>query len=178
MKLLLLEVWGLFFQVPLVWWLFRRFGRRNVTGEMMAAAIIGVVWEVATEPLWDYHFRVTFYRDAPVAVITGWMVMLMLIVCLSEKLYKVLLKKPRVAYGDKRIFVFDVVSAAIVALPMETAGAKLGVWTYRQDLLKWDWGYIPFFNMPVELLFGYSLLMLVAPTFIRYWQRPFEEDIP
>lgn len=174
MKLILLEVWGLFFQAPLVWWLFRRYGRRNVTGEMIAAAIIGVVWEISTEPLWDYHFKVNFYRDAPVAVITGWMVMLTLIVCLSEKLYDLVLRKKGIVPGDKRIFIFDIISAMIVALPMETAGAKLGVWTYRQDLLKWDWGFIPLFNMPYELMFGYSLLMLIAPTFIRYWEKPFE----
>lgn len=177
MKLILLEIWGLFFQVPVVWWLIHRYGKRDVTGEMIAAAIIGVVWEVSTEPLWDYHFKITFYHHAPVAVISGWMVMLTMIVCLSEKMYKKLLKKDKVEYGDKRIFIFDVLSAAVIALPMETIGAKMGVWSYQQNLLKWDWGLIPFFNMPYELLFGYSLLMLIAPTFIRYWEKPFVESI-
>jgi len=174
-KLALLEAWG-FLQVPVVWWLFRRYARRDVTGELTAAAIVGVMWEMATEPLWDYNFRVTFYKDAPVAVVTGWMVMLTLIVFLAEKGYTRLLKKDRIARGDKRIFLFDVAAAALVALPMETAGAKLGVWSYRQDLLQWDWGLIPFFGMPWEIMAGYSLLMLIVPTFIRTWEGEFERD--
>lgn len=177
LKLTLLEVWGLFVQVPLVWYLFKRFAKRNVSGEMIAAAIVGVVWEISTEPLWDYHFRLTFYRDTPVAVITGWMVMLTLIVRFSDWCYRRTLGLARVKYGDKRVFLYDIFAAACIALPMETAGAKLGVWTYRQDLLQWHWGLIPFFNMPYELLFGYSLLMLIVPTFIRYWEKSFEEPI-
>lgn len=173
MTLLLLEIWG-FLQVPVVWWLFRRYARRNVAGEMLAGAIVGIFWEISTEPLWDYFFKVTFYRDAPVAVITGWMVMFALITFVSEKLYKLFLRKPAIAPRDKRIFFFDVLAAALVSLPMETLGAKLGVWRYRQDILNWDWGFIPFFNMPWEIMFGYSLLMLVAPTFVRYWEGAFE----
>lgn len=176
MKLLLLETWG-FLQVPVVWWLFRRYAHRNLGGEMLAAAIVGVMWEMATEPLWDYHFRVTFYKDAPVAVITGWMVMLPVIVVLSEKLYRFFLRRELLDRRDKRIFFFDVISAALVALPMETIGAKLGVWSYRQDILRWDWGLIPFFNMPWEIMAGYSLLMLIVPTYIRYWERSFEDRI-
>lgn len=176
MTLKLLEVWG-FLQVPAVWWLFKRFARRNVAGEMIGAAIVGIMWEMVTEPLWDYHFRITFYKDTPVAVITGWMVMLTLIVFVAEKLYCYFLRKERIAGRDKRVFVFDVIGASLVALPMETVGAKLGVWTYRQDILKWDWGTIPFFNMPWEIMMGYSLLMLIVPTYIRYWEHSFEETL-
>lgn len=173
MTLIILEIWG-FLQVPVVWWLFRRYARRNVAGEMIAGAIVGVCWEICTEPLWDYYFRVTFYRDAPVAVITGWMVMFALITFVSEKLYCLFLRRDSILPRDKRIFLFDVLAAAVVSLPMETMGAKLGVWSYRQDILKWDWGFIPFFNMPWEIMFGYSLLMLVTPTFVRYWEKSFE----
>jgi hypothetical protein len=172
-KLALLEIWG-FLQVPVVWWLFRRYARRNVTGEMIASAIVGVFWEISTEPLWDYHFRVTFYRDIPVAVICGWMVMLTLITFVAKKMYCAVLGLREIRTRDKRIFIFDIIAAGLIALPMETAGAKLGVWTYRQDLLQWHWGLIPFLNMPWEIMFGYSLLMLVVPTFVRYWEAAFE----
>ncbi len=173
MKMILLETWG-FLQVPVVWWLLKKYTRRNVLGDMIAAAIVGVFWEVATEPLWDYNFVIKFYRDAPVAVVCGWMVMLPLITFLSEKMYCLFLRLPALRQHDKRIFLFDIIAAAMVALPMETVGAKLGVWSYRQDILTWNWGLIPFFNMPWEIIFGYSLMMLVVPTFIRYWQADFE----
>ena len=171
--LVFLEAFGL--SLPaLTWWLMRRYARRNVAGELIAGAIVGVVWEIATEPLWDYHLALTFYRDAPVAVVAGWSVMLALVPWLAEKIYCKVLGLAALRPRDKRIFIFDIVSAAIVCLPLETLGAKCGVWTYRQDLLKWDWGLIPLFGMPYELLFGYSLLMLVAPTFVRYWEGSFE----
>jgi len=163
--------------VPVMWWLFKRYAKRNVLGEIIAAGIVGIFWEIATEPLWTYHFRITIYRDVPVAVITGWMVMLTLVIFLSEKIYCRLFKTDSLKPRDKRIFLIDIFSAALICLPMETVGAKLGVWTYRQDILRWDWGFIPFFNMPYEILFGYSLIMLIAPTFVRYWERSFEGDL-
>lgn len=174
MKLWALELFGLGLP-PLTWWLFRRYARRNVLGEMIAGLIVGVFWEMATEPLWDYHLHIKFYRDTPVAVLAGWAFMLTLVPYLAEKLYCAFLGKDRLEPHDPRIFVFDVISAAVVCLPLETLGAKTGVWTYRQDLLQWNWGLIPFFKMPWELLAGYSLLMLIAPTFVRYWERDFEE---
>lgn len=173
MTLIVCEIVG-FIQAPLVWYLYKRYAGRNMAGEMIASAIVGVVWEIATEPLWDYNFVVTYYRDCPVAGLTGWMIMFPTVVYFSERFYCAVLKKDKLLSHDRRIFIFDVITAALVCLPLETAGAKLGVWTYRQDLLKWDWGFIPFFNMPWEIIFGYSLLMLIAPTFVRYWEKDFE----
>lgn len=171
--LVFLEVIGL--SLPaLLWFLFRRLARRNMAGEIAAGAIVGLVWEISTEPLWDYHLALTVYRDVPLAVIAGWSFMLTLVPWLSEKLYCRVLGEPALRPHDKRIFFFDILSALVVCLPLETLGARSGVWTYRQDLLQWDWGLIPLFNMPYELLFGYSLLMLVAPTFVRYWEGSFE----
>lgn len=173
MTLRVLELIGLL-QAPVMWWAFRRYFKRDMTGEMIASAIVGVVWEIATEPLWDYHFSITYYKDAPLAELTGWMVMFPLVILLSEKLYRTVLKKEKLLPHDKRIFLFDIISAQVICLPLEAAGAKLGVWTYRLDILGWHWGAIPFFDLPLEVPFGYSLLMLIAPTFIRYWQKDFE----
>ena len=176
MKMILLEIF-LFLQIPLTWYLFKRFAHRNVIGEMIAGTMVGAFNEFATEPLWDYHLHVTIYKgNTPLAVVLGWGVMFTLVTFISEKLYCAFLNKPRIAPRDKRIFLFDVVSAAIVAFPLETLGVKAGIWTYRYDRLQWDWGTVPFFNMPYEALFGYILLMLVAPTFVRYWEKSFERE--
>ena len=173
MSMDILEGIGLL-QAPLMWWAFRRFFKRDMTGEMIASAIVGVVWEVATEPLWDYHFKLTYYRDAPFAELTGWMVMFPLVILLSEKFYRLALRTDRVRPHDKRIFFFDIISGILVCLPLEAVGARLGVWQYRQDVLHWDWGMIPLLNLPWEVPFGYALLLLIAPTFIRYWEKDFE----
>jgi hypothetical protein len=177
MKLIVLEI-VLYLQIPLTWYLFRRFARRNVIGEMMAGVMIGAFNEFATEPLWQYHLHITIYKhNTPLAVVLGWGVMFTLVTFISEKLYCAFLKRPHIEGKDKRIFVFDVLAAAMVAFPLETLGIKAGIWSYRYDRLGWDWGTVPFFKMPYEALFGYCLLMLVAPTFVRYWQRPFEESL-
>ncbi len=177
MKLLLLEIW-FFVQIPLVWWAFRRFARRNVTGEMIAGTIIGVFNEFATQPLWNYHFRLNIYKDTPLAVVLGWGVLFTLVVHFSGALYRFFLKKERVDIRDKRVFLFDVIAAALIAFPVETLSLKLGVWDYRYDLLAWDWGSVPFFHMPWEALFGYCLLMLVGPSFVRLWEGVFEGERP
>lgn len=174
LTLILIEILG-FIEVPLVWYLFKRYGKRNVMGEMIAGGIFGLFFEVASEPLWDYHMAVTFYRDTPVVAITGWMVMFTLVVVISQKLYCLALHKTSIQPHDKRIFIFDILAGILVGLPLETFGARAGVWTYRTDLLHWNWNsLIPFFDMPYEVIWCYALLMLIAPTFVRYWESSLE----
>jgi len=173
MKLILWEIWS-YVQVPIYIWLFKRYANRNVIGDIIAGSMIGCFIEFATEPLWDYHFMFTIYKDIPPSIIIGWGVMFMLVVFLSEKLYCWVLKKKKIIPYDKRIFIFDVVGAVLIGFPLETIGLKAGIWDYRYDLLQWDWGTVPYFNMPYEALVGYALLMLIAPTFVRYWQGAFE----
>lgn len=172
-KMLIWEIWT-YVQIPIYIYLFRRFAHRNVIGDMIAGSIIGVYIEFATEPLWDYHFRLTVYKDVPLSIILGWGVMFTIVVWVSEKLYCWILKKPAIEPYDKRIFIFDVIGSMLVGFPLETIGLKSGIWDYRYDLLNWGWGTIPFFEMPYEALVGYGLLMLMAPTFVRYWQGAFE----
>ena len=86
MDLILLEIFA-YVQIPLYWYLFKRFANRNVAGDMLAGTIIGAFNEFVTEPLWDYHFRITIYKDTPLAVVLGWGVMFTLVVFVSEKLY-------------------------------------------------------------------------------------------
>jgi hypothetical protein len=172
MKLAILEAW-FYLQVPFTWYVFRRFARRNVLGELMAGTIIGCFIEFATEPLWDYHFHFTVYKDVPPCIVLGWGVMFTLVVFVSEKIFKALFGAPP-ALTDKRVFLTDVFSAALIAFPIETVAMKLGVWDYNYGILNWSWGEVPFFKMPYEALFGYCLLMLIGPTFVRCWERPFE----
>lgn len=177
MKLILWEIWT-YVQVPVMVYVFKRFAKRNVIGDLVAGSIIGLFIEFATEPLWDYHLQITIYKDTPLSIILGWGVMFTLVVFASEKLYLWILRRDTIKPYDKRIFLFDVVAAAAIAFPLETIGLKAGIWDYRYDLLQWDWGTVPFFEMPYEALVGYALLMLVAPTFVRYWEASFEGSRP
>lgn len=165
-------------QIPLYIYLFWKFAHRNVVGDIVAGTIVGCFIEFATEPLWDYHFKITVYKDTPLSIVLGWGVMFMLVVFISEKLYMKILRKPAVQPYDKRIFLFDVLGALLIGLPFEKIGLMMGVWDYRFDRLDWNWGTMPVFNMPYEALAGYALLMLVAPTFVRYWQGSFEGQRP
>jgi hypothetical protein len=160
--------------IPVVPWLFWRFARRNVIGDMIAGAMIGAFNEFATEPLWDYHFRWTIYKDVPLSVVLGWGMMFAIIVFLSEKIYCKALKQAAVRPYDKRIFISDLLAGVAVGLTFEVTGYKAGVWSYNTAVLDWTWGTIPFVNLPVEALVGYSLLTLIGPTFVRYWQGAFE----
>jgi hypothetical protein len=99
--------------------------------------------------------------------------MFTLVLFISGKLYCAILKKDKVDPQDKRVLLFDVLAAAIIAFPTETLCMKLGMWDYRFDRLNWDWGTIPFVGMPWEALAGYCLLMLIGPTFVRAWERQF-----
>jgi hypothetical protein len=173
MKLILFEI-AMFVQVPVVWYLFKRYAGRVVTGEMIAGAMIGFFNEFATEPLWDYHLRLTYYKDTPVAIILCWAVMFTVVVFVSEKIYCFARKRKTIKPGDKTIFLCDLLAAALIAFPVETLGIKTGIWTYRYDRLNWDWGTVPFFNMPWEALYGYCLLMLIGPSFVRVWEHTFD----
>jgi len=176
MTLILLEIWS-YVQIPVLWYLFKRYARRDVSGQMIAGTLIGAFLEFSTEPLWQYHFKITVYKhNTPLSVVTGWGVMFTLVVFLSEKLYCFCLKKDSIVPHDKRILLFDALGALLIGLPLETWGLKSGVWNYRNDILRWDWGTMPLFRMPYEALFGYTLLMLIAPTFVRYWQGAFTPD--
>lgn len=170
MSLVAWELWC-YVQVPVVWYLFRRFAGRDVTGHMIAGIIMGINIEFLTEPLWDYHFALTVYQDTPPAIVLGWGVMFTLVTCASERLYCLALGRRRIMERDPRLLLFDAAAAILIAFPLETLGLKSGIYTYRLDLLQWDWGAVPLFHMPYEALMGYVLLMLLAPTCARFWER-------
>ena len=97
----------------------------------------------------------------------GWGMMFTLVTYFSEKLYCWILKQKEILPHDKRIFIFDVIAAAIIAFPLETLGLKSGVWDYNYELLNWDWGTVPFFGMPYEALVGSRKLVNVPDGFQR-----------
>ncbi|MBI4052043.1 MAG: hypothetical protein HY400_06020 [Elusimicrobia bacterium] len=173
MPLILSEI-ASYITIFLVWYLFRKLGKRNVTGDMIAGTMVGVFSEFAVEPLVDYHFKITFYKDTPVIIPIAWGMMFTLTTFLSEKLYYFFLKKHAILPKDKRIFIFDVLAGILVGFPLETIGTNIQLWHYRFDKVDWDWGIIPLLNMPLEVLLAYALIMLTAPTFVRYWQGAFE----
>jgi hypothetical protein len=174
MELIYWEIWS-YLQIPIFWYLFRRFARRNIIGDIIAGAMIGVAIEIATAPSWIYHFKINFYKGAPLSVPLGWGVMFAQVVFLSEKLYCWVLKEKAVISHDKRIFFFDVLAGVLIGFPLEAMGLHAGVWDYNYSVLGWNMGRVPFFNMPIEALLGYAMLMLLAPTFVRHWQGPFNK---
>ena len=171
--MILWEIWS-YLQILLVWYCFRKFAKKNVLGDIIAGALLGLMIEFISEPFWDYHFAITIYKDIPLSVPFAWGMMFTLVTFTSKKLYCRILKKTAIVPYDKRIFLFDVLAGVCIGLPMETLGFKTGIWDYRYEILEWNWGNVPFFDMPYEALAGYALLMLVAPTFVRYWQSAFE----
>ncbi|OGS18951.1 MAG: hypothetical protein A2219_07990 [Elusimicrobia bacterium RIFOXYA2_FULL_50_26] len=173
MILVIMEIWS-YVQVPLCWFLFRKLARRNVLGDMAAGVIIGCFWEYSTDALWTYHFKFNIYGDIPPGVPLGWGVMFACAVFVSEKLYYFLFNKNTIEPHDKRIFLTDILSAVLIGLPFEKFGLATGVWEYHYEILHWSPARIPVFDMPYEVMIGYCLLMLIAPTFVRYWQGTFE----
>lgn len=164
-----LEAWG-YLMVPVIWYLFRRLAGRDITGELIAGTLFGFYIEFATEPLWDYHFALTYYKDTPLTSPLSWGVLMSVVAFLSEKLYSWSLGR-EADPSDGRLLLFDVLAGILLGLPVETLGYKAGVWDYNYGVLGWTWGTIPIFRMPYEALVGYALLMLVAPSFVRHWRR-------
>ncbi|HLD44803.1 MAG TPA: hypothetical protein VJC18_05155 [bacterium] len=164
-------------QAPLTAFLFWRLARRNVVGDLIAGSIVGMFVEFASEPLWNYHFKLTIWKDVSPGIIMGYGVLFALAVFFSEKLYKWWFKESTIKDYDKRIFITDVLAAAWIALPLEKIGLITKVWDYNQDVLKWSTIYIPIVDLQLEVFVGYALLMLIAPTFVRYWQKGFERDL-
>ena len=171
-----LIVWEIIFYLTVLaaWFLFRKLAKRNITGDILAGSMLGMFYECATEPLCNYHFKITIYRDIPLAVIFAWGAMFAMVVFFSEKLYCSFLGKKKIVPYDKHIFIFDVLAGAIIGFPLGSMGSRLGLWEYRCDLFQWNWSEIPFFRMPPEILVAYMLIMLTGPTFVRYWQGAFE----
>jgi len=168
MELILWEIWS-YLQVPFFCYIFSRFLHRNIVDDIIAGAMIGLAIEFATEPLWIYHFKINFYKHTPLSIPLGWGVMFAQVVFVSEKLYCLVLKKDKIMHHDKRIFIFDALAGVLIGFPLEAMGFHAGVWDYNYNTLGWNMGRVPIFNMPIEALIGYALLMLLAPTFVRCW---------
>ena len=169
MSLLLWEAWS-YLQVPAVWLGFKRWENRDVSGELIAGTLFGAYIEFATEPLWDYHFYLTIYKDTPPSVPLGWGVMFAAASSLSDKLYRRFVKR-ELDRSDPRLLVCDVLAGVAVGVPLEAIGHRAGVWDYNYGILGWSWGDLPLTGLPLEALFGYALLMVVAPSFVRNWRE-------
>lgn len=173
MKLALMEILS-YLVVFGVWLFFRRILKRDITGDMLIGTVLGVFSEFASEPLCDYYFSLTFYKDIPVIIPVAWGMMYAITVFISEKLYTRLTRLPAIRPGDKRVLALDVFSGMLVGFPLETIGTWAGIWTYNYNVVNWTMPRIPVLNMPLEALIAYGLLMLTGPTIVRYWEGAFE----
>lgn len=173
MRLILCEA-AVYLFVIAAWYLTRRIARRNITGDILAGAFIGFFLEFSTEPVCDYYFRITIYKDLPLVIPFAWGTMFALTVFLSEKLYNLALRRKTILPKDKRIFLSDMLSGVVVGFPLETLGTYLGFWKYNYEAIGWTMGKVPLLNMPYEAVISYALIMLTCPTFVRYWQASFE----
>jgi hypothetical protein len=160
-----------------LWYGFRKFARRNVLGDLLAGMLIGFFWEYSTEALWTYHLQVNVYKDIPLAILLGWGVMFTLAVFVSEKLFFLFFKSHESCRPDLRVFITDVTAAFLVGLPIEKFGLLTGLWDYNYEILHWSLARDPIFKMPYEVLVGYGLLMMIAPTFVRYWHSAIERKL-
>src|SRR5882762_6592467 len=102
MRLIIIEIISCL-QIPVYWYAFKRFAHRNVIGDMIAGTMIGCFIEFSTEPLWQYHFKITVYKhNTPLSVVLGWGVMFTLVVFVSEKIYCWVLHRKTIEPYDKR----------------------------------------------------------------------------
>jgi len=104
-------------------WLYRE---KNLWGEIILGSVVGLIWELATESLWDYNdymFSLYIYKDVPLSVVLGWVVVFMISSIIADYLYE------RV----KNDFVATVTSIFIVGSLLETMGITLNLWTYTVD---------------------------------------------
>lgn len=161
----------------LVWYCFRKWARRDVLGDLIAGVLIGFFWEYSTEALWTYHLQVNVYKDIPLAILFGWGVMFTLAVFVSEKMFILFFRMKDTIRHDLRVFITDVIAAFLVGLPIEKFGLVTGLWDYNYGILNWSPARDPVFHMPYEVLVGYGLLMMIAPTFVRYWHKAIERKI-
>lgn len=154
---------------PLLWFLFRRFAARDISGDLICGAMIGAYVEFAAEPLWDYHFRFVIYKDVSLSVLLGWGVLFALARALSEGLHRRAAGVRSVDPFDRRTFLFDGLAGLALLVPIRLIGALSDAWDYNLDVLRWTWGRAPLLDIPFEALLSYLLLMTTAPVFLRSW---------
>ena len=152
--------------------LFLGLAHRNILGDIIAGTVFGFFWEFSTARFWDYRLGWKLPWGTPPAVIINWGVLFAVVVFLSERLYKSMFHRAQVELHDPRIFLTDVVAGLCVGCPAEWLGLYRGLWTYKDCPSCWSgWGpKVPILGLPSDIFIGYALMMLVAPTFVRYWQ--------
>jgi hypothetical protein len=162
-----LEVCSYVVAIALWTYLHNRFGRQ-ISGDILMGTVMGFFLEFSTEPVSNYRFALTIYKDLPLIIPFDWGLMFALTALASDKLYARFFGNK--AKPDGRIFILDLMIGTMIGFPAETLGAHLGAWTYNIDALGWSLGQVPFFHMPWEAAISYALIMLIGPTFVRSWR--------
>jgi len=114
----------------------------NLLGELVIGFFIGLCWELAFEPAFDYSttiFSLFIYKDVPLAVVLGWALCLMIASLAVDYL------------SDLPEAVSIPLSAWGIGLMLEVLGVFTGMWTYTPVAL------------PLSVVFGW---LIVGSTFL------------
>lgn len=156
--------------VLLIFPIFFRIFRKNIIGEFIAGVVLGIFFEIATEPVWDYHLTWYLYKDVSPIIMLGWGVSFTILVKLSDWFYKKVYHKKQVNLFDLRLFASDLIVGTTWLTAVELFGINvLHGWNYSPEL---GWHImIPIINFPLEAVLALALFSLVMPTFVRHWQK-------
>jgi hypothetical protein len=142
---------------------------KSIWRQWIAGVVLGILFELLTEPYWNYHLSFYLFRDLSPIIMLGWGSSFVLVVNFSEWIYKRIFKRKRVDIFDRRLFITDFLASLVVLTAMEYVGVNiLHGWDYNSAVLGWQI-MIPYLNLPLEALFGLAIVAFMLPTYVRHW---------
>lgn len=129
-------------------------------------ALSGVVlFEIVVEPMvrniglpsWSY-----FYRDVSFLMTGGWILIVWFSVSLIDKIF--------IHFGLIKRFIFYVLTATIIALPIEAMLIVNNIRVYGpSSIANFSGNSIPFTVVPIEVMFAIPFYLSLIFAFIKYW---------
>lgn len=143
--------------------------KKDVTGMYMAGLLLGITVEYLTESYWDYHFKVSIWRDVPLYIIIGWSYSFTIFISISNAAYKKITGKQPDGNTGKGLLLCDAILGPIWFVPLELFAINgLHLWNIS-EAARWT-HIIPWIHYPWEGVIGAALFALVLPTFVRRWE--------
>jgi len=147
--------------------------RKNLTGEVIIALIIGLVWEIVTGRMWLYDIKklIVFYilgNEIPIALVIAWGAVLTATVLLTWLLQKKIFKK----VNDITYFVGGLISILLICITAESIGYNAGLWTYY-----FTENILPLVNLPVYIISWCFFFGTVFLATIKVYEDEIEKRI-